>query len=194
VFKSIGAHIQAILRQVAKLELCFLYWFVPLAIYAALPYILQQDIRHMFAEMGSHVLIYQKSSKTNGSRLAGMLEFNKLLQRQSVCCCCCRYIGTEDMEKAFNSNDPAFVCPDPSSEVCMECLRIGVTAMSALSCLLSNVHLHAFQYVTCEVSQRSPAASECCLWVLQYMQIFKILHSKKTAPLGSLKTVLGQVH
>ncbi len=32
-----------------------------------LAYILDQDIQHMFAEMGSHVLIYQKSSKTNGS-------------------------------------------------------------------------------------------------------------------------------
>lgn len=27
-----------------------------------------------------------------------------------------RYIGTEDLEKAFKSNDSAFVCPDPSSE------------------------------------------------------------------------------
>lgn len=53
-----------------------------------------------------------------------------------------RYIGTEELEKVFKSNDRAFVCPDASSE---------------------------------------------------YMNIFKILHSKRTAPLGSLKTVLGQI-
>ncbi len=39
----------------------------------------------MFAEMGSHVLIYQKSSKTKDSRLAGMLESTCAAAKGSSC-------------------------------------------------------------------------------------------------------------
>ena len=50
-----------------------------------LAYILNQDIRHMFAEMLSHVLLYQKSCKTNGNCLAGMLKSTCAAAQTSSC-------------------------------------------------------------------------------------------------------------
>ncbi|DBA87562.1 TPA: hypothetical protein ACH3X1_004587 [Trebouxia sp. C0004] len=76
------------------------------------------------------------------SEVASIRQVPAVLSRHSIVIVVQMYIGTEDLEKAFTSNDRAFVCPDASSE---------------------------------------------------YMQIFKILHSRRTVPHGSLKTALGQI-